>query len=168
MLAGNSKYVWRENSKQLSFSELDMPTKYIKKGSKNNWTEIQLAAAMDAVQQGKLSVRGASTKHGIPRSTLHDHLSGTSTKRYGGPSTVLTAEEEKEIVRSCLVMQEFGFPLNRELVSRVVKDFLADRDRSSLFTQGIPGRSWWSGFFRRHPQLVERKPEHLPSTGSQT
>ena len=35
----------------------------------------------------------------IPKSTLHDHLSGTSSKRYGGPPTVLTASEEKEIVR---------------------------------------------------------------------
>ena len=144
-----------------------MPKKYIRKSTKNNWSDGQLAAAMHAIKQGQLSIRGASMKFNIPKSTLHDHLSGTSSKRYGGPPTVLTASEEKEIVRSCLVMQEFGFPLHKELVSRVVRDFLADRDRASLFRNGIPGSAWWSGFFRRHPELVQRKPEHLPRSRAQ-
>ena len=82
-------------------------------------------------------------KFNVPKSTLHDHLSGTSSKRYGGPPTVLTANEEKEIVRTCLVMHEFGFPLDKDLVSRAVRDFLVAQNRSGMFTNGLPGRMWW-------------------------
>ena len=92
-----------------------MPKKYIKKGTKNNWSDAQLAAAMHAVQHGLLSVRGASAKFNITKSTLQDHLSGTSSKRYRGPSTIMTCIEEKEIVRSCTVMQGLGFPFHKEL-----------------------------------------------------
>ena len=124
-----------------------MPKKYIKKSTKNNWSDGQLAAAMHAVQHGLLSVRGASAKFNIPKSTLHNHLSGTSSKRYGGASTIMTASKEKEIVCSCIVMQELGFPLHKELVSRLIRDFLADWDRASIFTKGVPGSAWCSGFF---------------------
>ena len=79
----------------------------------------------------------------------------------------MTASEEKEIVRSCIVMQELGFPLHKELVSQVIRDFLADRERPSVFSKGVPGSAWWSGFFRRNPELVQRKPEHLPRSRAQ-
>ena len=81
-----------------------------------------MVAAMKAVQSKELSIRAAGAKFGIPSSTLHDHLRGTSTKRYDGAPTILTANEEKEIVTSCLVMQELGFPLTREFVSMALRD----------------------------------------------
>lgn len=167
-MAGKFEIQLDSISKQfLQCTASKMPRKYVRKGIKNKWSDSQLVAAKHAVQEGQLSIRGASIKFDIPRSTLHDHLSGTSSKRYGGPPTVLTASEEKEIVRTCLVMQEFGFPLDRDLVSRAVRDFLVARDRAGLFTNGIPGRTWWTGFFRRHPEMVERKPEHLPRIRAQ-
>ena len=144
-----------------------MPKAYVKKGKTNNWTDAQLVAAMKAAQSKELSVRSAAAKYGIPKSTLQDHVQGISTKRYGGPPTVLTADEEKEVVRSCLAMQQFGFPLTRDFVKVALRDFLKARGRSNQFTDGVPGRSWWGGFFRRHPELVERKPEHLPRERAQ-
>jgi hypothetical protein len=68
--------------------------KYIKKGVKNQWSDAQLAAAKKSVAEG-MSVRGAGVKYGIPKTTLSNHLKGVSKKRYGGPSTILTPEEEK-------------------------------------------------------------------------
>lgn len=137
---------------------------YIKKGKRNNWGDIQLAAALKAIKSKDLRVRATGDKYSIPKSTLHDHLQGKSKRRYGGPPTVLTTEEEKEVVRSCLVMQELGFPLTKDFVAL---DFLKERGRSDQFTDGVPGRSWWTGFLRRHPELVERKPEHLPKCRAQ-
>ena len=42
---------------------------------RGNWASDDLQRATKEVQEGKLSVRGASMKYGIPRSTIHDHAS---------------------------------------------------------------------------------------------
>ena len=74
-----------------------MPTVYKNKGEKNLWNDEQFHAAMEAVSSGELKAHAAAKQYGIPSSTLHDHIKGKSTKRYGCAPTVLTAEE-KEIV----------------------------------------------------------------------
>ena len=75
-----------------------MPRVYKKKGAKNKWTDEQLDEAIAKVRGNELSVRAAATTYGIPKSTLSDHVHGVSSKRYGGGSTVLTLDEEREIV----------------------------------------------------------------------
>ena len=87
-----------------------MPGKYTRRGTRGQWTDLQLSAAKKEVQSGELSVRQAGIKYDIPKSTLANHLKGTSKKRYGGPSTILTPAEEKELVTSCVVLQEMGLP----------------------------------------------------------
>ena len=139
-----------------------MPRTYVKKGKSNSWTTAQLKAAMKAVEGGELTVRGAAARFGIPKSTLHDHVRGTHPRVHSGAPTVLTTEEEKEIERACVALQDMGFPLTKEFVSIVIRDFLKERGRNVQFKGGIPGYDWWLGFFRRHPKLVQRKPEHLP------
>ena len=103
-------------------------------------------------------------KYGIPRSSLHDHISGKSTKRYGGPPTVLTKAMEKEIATTCVVLQELGFPLTKELVGVIIRDLLTDMGQQSPFKDGIPGRDWWERFLSRWPILSLRKPQHLPKS----
>lgn len=138
-----------------------MPRTYIKKGRKNQWSDDQLQAAMGAVQSKELRAAAAAHKYGIPPSTLRDHFSGKSSRRYGGPGTILTTAEEKEIERVCQTMQELGFPLTKEFVSMALQDYLVDTGRADKFKQGMPGYDWWSGFFKRHAHLVEQKPQHL-------
>lgn len=147
-------------------SNPEMPRRYVKKGRNAQWTRAQLAAALDAVQHG-MSIRGAAARYAIPVTTLHDHVSGKSTRVHSGAPTVFTSSEEKEIERICQVMQDLAFPLTKELVSIVVRDYLRDNDRGDRFKDGVPGNDWWYGFFRRHPKLVERKPELLPKCRAQ-
>ena len=33
--------------------------------------------------------------------------------------------------------------------------------RKNPFIDGVPGEGWWSGFFKRHPKVVKRKPQQL-------
>ena len=115
-----------------------------------------------------LSRRAAAEKYGIPRSTLCDHLNGKSTKRFGGPSTVLTYSEEQEIVVACQTLQQFGFPMTTDIVGTIEKEYVISTDRPHRFGHGgIPGHDWWHGFFGRWPCLSRRKPEHLPRNRAQ-
>ena len=139
-----------------------MPRHYRRSNKKNNWSDRQLESALEAVKKGELNPHRAAMKYGVPSSTLYDHLKGKSKKRYGGPSTVLSPSEEKEIVRSCEILQGLGFPLTRDMVGLIIRDYLRNCDRPNPFKDSIPQQDWWSGFFRRWPILSERKPEHLP------
>lgn len=129
------------------------------------WTDEQLQAALSDLRTGRAkSVRGAALLYGIPHSTLDDHYTGKATKRFGGPSTVLAYSVEKEIATSCMVLQEFGFPVTKEMVTALIRDYLKETGQPNPFTNDTPGRAWWRGFFKRWPAIVERKPQHLPKS----
>jgi transposase len=64
---------------------------------------LQLALAALESGKGKLSIRAASKQFGVPYSTLQDHTSKRYTNIGSGHPTILTADEEKEIVYSCQV-----------------------------------------------------------------
>ena len=57
---------------------------------KNAWGDQELVAAMEKVKSKELSLRQAAITFGIPKSTLSDHVTGRSSKRYGGAPTVLS------------------------------------------------------------------------------
>ena len=129
---------------------------------KNAWGDQELVAAMEKVKSKELSLRQAAITFGIPKSTLSDHVTGRSSKRYGGAPTVLSDIEEAEIVITCQTLAEMGFPLNKDYVDVVVKGYLKQIGRPNPFGEdGIPGYSWWKGFLIRHPQLSKRRPQHL-------
>ena len=74
-----------------------------------DWASDDLQRATIEVPEGKLSVRGASMKYGIPRSTIHDHASLKMKKvSHPGPSPVLTSEEERELVQWVIKVAEIG------------------------------------------------------------
>lgn len=132
---------------------------------KNQWSTAQLNVAVHRVKAKDLSLRQAAILYGIPRSTLSDHVTGKSTKRYGGVSKALSSTEENEIVITCQVLAELGFPMNVDYVNAVVIDYLKQEGKPNPFGKsGVPGRDWWSRFFKRHPELVKRKPQHLTKT----
>lgn len=126
---------------------LRMPCIYKKKGAKNQWRDEKLQEAMQKVKSHELSLRAAAIRYDIPKSTFLDHLKGVSTKLYGGCSTVLTRDEECEIVLTCHILVEMGIPLTKGYVEVVVTDYLKNQNRTSSFgPSGVPGRSWWEKF----------------------
>ena len=143
-----------------------MPRVYKRKGTKNKWMLLQ---AVEKVKEKELTLRAAAITYGIPRSTLSEHMRGVRKKRYGGGSTILTRDEEHEIVLTCQILAEMGFPLTKDYVEVVVRDYLSSQEgRSGAFgSTGLPGRSWWEGFLSRWPTLVQRKPQHLPKQRAQ-
>lgn len=144
-----------------------MPRRYKRSLLKNRWSDQQLLAAKTAVTSKRMSRRAAAKEFGIPLTTLCDHLRGKSTKRYGGGPTILTKSEEHEIVVACQTLQQFGFPMTRDIVGKIVSDYLKTTARPHRFRYGTPGPDWWRGFLRRWPTLTQRKPEHLPRNRAQ-
>ena len=51
----------------------------------------------------ELSMNKASKLYGIPVTTLHDHVHTLSSPRRAGRPTILTYNEEKDIVYACQV-----------------------------------------------------------------
>jgi len=70
----------------------------------------------------------------------------------------------KEIATTCIVLQEFGFPLSKDLVGVIIRGLLNDNGQENPFTDGTPVRDWWQCFLRRWPILSQQKPQHLPKT----
>ena len=102
----------------------DMPHRYQRSSAKNKWSNEQLKAALADASSKKLSAYAAAAKYGIPSSTLHDHLVGKSQKWYGGAPTTLSYTEEKEVVRACETLQQYGFPMTAEVVGKIFHEYL--------------------------------------------
>ena len=94
------------------------------KGAKNKFSNEALRNTLQDIKEKKGSIRKIALQYGIPSSTLYDHHTGTSKKRFGGPSTVFTYAEEREIALPCIVLQEMGFPIDRATLTSVVSDYI--------------------------------------------
>jgi hypothetical protein len=84
-----------------------------------------------------------------------------------GPKTVLTSEEEDELVGYCLNMQQLGFGLTKASVNYTVLEMLRLGGREHPFQEGGPGQAWWKRFLRDHPKLSFRKPQALTAARAQ-
>ena len=72
---------------------------------RGNWNFEDLEKATEEVKEGKLSVREASQKYSILKSTVYDH-SSSKVKEVSrpGPSPILTKQEENELVNWIITM----------------------------------------------------------------
>lgn len=123
-----------------------------------------MEAALKAIKTEDMSIRIAAERFQIAKSTLHDHLSGKSERTGAGRPTVLTELEEKVIARTCAVVAQYGFGLDRFIASNLICKYLASEGKESPFKDGVPGKKWWANFLRRWPSLSERKPQHFPKS----
>ena len=75
-----------------------------------DWDEERLMMAVKAVQDMGYSVRRAAEEHGVPKSTLHDRVSGKHlTGLKSGPEKYLTDEEEMELEEFLMGCTSVGF-----------------------------------------------------------
>ena len=90
------------------------------------YSQESMQSALDEIKKG-MSIHAAAKMFNIPNSTLHDHVSGKSSKVGAGAPTVLSYCEEQEIILTCQVLAEMGFGITRELVTVVLSDFIRER-----------------------------------------
>lgn len=73
------------------------PREYVRR---KLWTDKNMENALHEVSAGTLTVRRAALVYGVPKSTLHDRVSGKVLPGcQGGAPRYLEDEEEEELVR---------------------------------------------------------------------
>ena len=122
-----------------------------------DWRESQLERAYDAVVKQSISIRRAAEQFDVPRSTLHDRVSGRVTHgSSSGPPKYLSSEEEEELcqfLRSCV---EIGFAKTRKQVICLVQQVVNKKGLKVKVSSG-----WWESFLRRHKEFSLRSAERL-------
>ncbi len=79
-----------------------------------NWSDENLEKAVDAVKYG-MTLRRAAAEYRIPKSTLHDHISGKILPGSKSGRRHLDDNEENELVRFLLGCAELGYPRTRKM-----------------------------------------------------
>lgn len=130
-----------------------------------NWTDSELQQAMAEVDQG-VSMRKAAQKYNIPYTTFREWCYGVTTSRRRGAKTVLTAEEEEQIVQYLVHMCELGYGLSPSALR--LKVYEITKSRWTPFKNGIPGAGWMRWWKRRHPELTIRASQALESARAQS
>ncbi|KAI4455461.1 madf domain transcription factor [Holotrichia oblita] len=127
-----------------------------------NYSEDGMAAAIEAVQNGRMSKNRAAVCYGINRTTLINHIKGTKCKKVGRP-TVLNHQEEQLMVHALLKLADWGYGFDRQQLRRCVQDFLRKLDRPNPFRDGLPGVDWCIAFEKRWKQEISRRvAQNLP------
>lgn len=120
--------------------------------------------AMAAVEKGT-SISAAARQYGIPRSTLHDKIHGCSSVVCSrGPPTVLSKKEEDRLKRWITFMSNRGFSISKTQLLDSVSILLKQSKRDSPFQNGRPGRHWYEGFIKRHPEVGQLVAKNLTQT----
>ena len=120
------------------------------------WDPDTLSRACKAVSDG-MSIRRAAEEFNVPRSTLHDHITGkVLAGNKSGSRAYLTHDEEEELVSFLTGSSTLGY-------SRTVKQVI-DIVQRIVDKKGIDvtvSASWWKSFKMRHRDIVLRTPETL-------
>ena len=105
------------------------------------WTQESLDQAIAAVHKGT-SIRRAADMFGVPRSTLHDHVSG-KVEQFAkqGPKPYLNTEEEEELASFLVRCARIGYPHTRLQVLSIVQNIVNSKKLDVVITNG-----WWERF----------------------
>ncbi|XP_035678820.1 jerky protein homolog-like [Branchiostoma floridae] len=133
------------------------------KRKRQQYHQADMEAALEAANNGA-SVYSLAKKFGIPRTTLIGRIKGHHGEVQGRPS-VLTPEDEEALVGYAKYMSDRGFPLTvrvtKALAQQIEIKRAKGRGESPRFKEAGPGKKWWRGFKRRHPDISLRSPDQL-------
>lgn len=132
------------------------------KGRRANWTPEMMDDALKLLKDGK-SQRYVEQKTGIPRRTLRNHMKTNSRKRKLGCRTVLTPEQENDLVSRIMRLADLGVPLNSLALRRNVYKYVVNQNIKHPFNPHteLAGKEWYAGFMRRHPDIRCRKAQSM-------
>lgn len=161
----------KKKTKGKSNSKSKQKIKTVKRTVNFKQRRIEQKHSVETIQEalnyiGKgYTIRQAADKYGIAKSTLHAKL----TNRYPiqckkGPSTVLTPDEENDIVEWIIYSASRGFPITKRTLEDNVQKYLNSQKRKTIFKNNRPGPGWYSAFLKRHQQLSNRIAQNLTTS----
>lgn len=106
---------------------------------RETFSETNLLQAITGVPNDGLSKKGTTKQFNVSRSTLQFRLKNPDGKKTCGPSTILTADEEKLLETWILESGKKGFPQRKEDLQLSVKQFLDNDNRPNPFKNKLPG-----------------------------
>ena len=87
--------------------------------------EETLALAIQVVRTGRMSIRAASLKYGIPKSMLADKVCGNTSTQWKGPAPFLGRDVEDRLATWLTKMARIGYGQTRDTLFDKVQDIVA-------------------------------------------
>ena len=110
-----------------------------------------------AVEKDGVPIRRAAERYNVPKSTLHDRISGrVQFGSTSGPESYLNEEEERELVQFIEACTDIGFSRTKSQIIELVQRVMMHKKKDVNVSLG-----WWTSFRRRHPHIVLRSPESV-------
>ncbi|XP_041369399.1 uncharacterized protein LOC121383439 isoform X3 [Gigantopelta aegis] len=116
------------------------------------YSDDDMQHAIQAVVEEKCSITAASRMYGVPETTLKRKVPISRHRRQN--RTLLTEDQESQLVKIMLEQLESGHPLSKSEVCCAAKKMLESYSpRASLFKVSAPDWSWLVYFLKRNPQI---------------
>ena len=113
---------------------------------RKQWRNEALLAAMEDVKSGKSSLSLAAKVHNVPRSTLHDHISGRVLHGHKpGPKPYLSNAEENEFANFLVDVAKAGYGKTRQQVCNIAGMTAHDKGK---VTSPVVSHGWFRRFLQ--------------------
>ncbi|KAL7644729.1 UNVERIFIED_CONTAM: hypothetical protein RMT77_004542 [Armadillidium vulgare] len=87
------------------------------------WSEKNLVSAVQAIERGILSTYKAAERYKVPRRTIRNRLQTGSLKKRLGLKSILSDDQETELVNRIMRFAEIGLPVTPLILRRLVFKF---------------------------------------------
>lgn len=125
----------------------------------NSFTKDDLETAMEEVNSKHISIRSAAKHFNIPKSTLSRHCMkhNLMPERTGRP-IIFSSEEEQIFVDYCLLLSEWGFPMD-EMDLRVFAQGYLNKIGKNVrnMKDNLPGPDWAQNVVERHKHRLSHR-----------
>lgn len=103
------------------------------------YSKADLEDALREIKDSRITIRQASRQYKIPRGTLQNRIHNRTKQSLNrsGPPSVLSIQEEEEIIVWLNEHARKGFPRRPDDLKFLVKEFLDKSQRESPFTGKI-------------------------------
>ena len=116
---------------------------------RKQWTNEVMQAAVDAVREDHMPVLRASQLYKIPKTTLHDRISGKVLHgSKPGPKPYFSPTEEREMANFLIDVAKAGHGKTRKEVQHMAGMAAHDKANSQV------SHGWFKRFLQRQPQLL--------------
>ena len=105
-------------------------------------SQEKLEECLSKVRSGVLTQTEGALQYGIARKTIYNKLNASHPAPFGR-QPALSSEEERTFAQHLIAVSEFGFPVTKQDLCIIVKEYLDKNYRKvSEFHDNMPGYRW--------------------------